>query len=66
MHIMQRLLLDGGILTAMRGFALIIALALTTPAIADDAWLGWETPPDGQNNGIDVSFRSSTASTCTT
>jgi hypothetical protein len=48
----------------VRGLAFLLVLALSSDAVADEAWMAWETPPDGHSNGIDVSFRLSSANAC--
>src|SRR5262245_947690 len=42
----------------------IVLVALAAPVAADDSWMGWQTLPDGQSNGIDVSFVRTSAGTC--
>jgi multidrug efflux pump subunit AcrA (membrane-fusion protein) len=44
---------------------LIVAFALGSVSSADDSWMAWKTPTDGQSDGIDVSFRPTTTTSCT-
>ncbi|HEY5927768.1 MAG TPA: hypothetical protein VIV11_39050 [Kofleriaceae bacterium] len=50
----------------MRSVALaaVTLTALVASASADDTWMGWQTLTDGQANGVDVSFRPSSARVC--
>jgi len=44
--------------------AALVVVGLVVPAAADDSWMGWQTLPDGQSNGIEVSFRPAQTNVC--
>ncbi|HEX5058728.1 MAG TPA: hypothetical protein VFV99_05170 [Kofleriaceae bacterium] len=48
----------------LAALAAFVVIGLVRPALADDRWMGWQTLPDGQSNGIEVSYRPAQTNVC--